>query len=165
MTGKARPPARNKYDTFTEACQRMTRRWRREVIPEIAAWMSIARVRVLRQALHVKQAAQAGASDELRAAHAKLMMRADILSDLIRTLPDKWDDYLWWEIAKEVEDMIGPVPSKPNFNPTLPGMTPITNPVEGAPDGRTGRGDEKPVDTTGDRVHRPRARRNRRSGD
>ena len=121
MTRRAGGVTPGKYEKLTEACPKMTRRFKRESIPELAAWLRLHYVRIMRQKLHVDQAAQKGGGEEIREAGKRLAVRMVVIEDMVRQLFDKWDDYLWWEVAAETEALLGPVPVKPVHTPSIPG--------------------------------------------
>lgn len=167
MGRKAAAVVPSKYDVHTEDCPRMTRRWRREVIPEILAWLTVHAVRTERQKLHVDQACQAGGGEGLRDAGKRLAVRLDILADLARQVGDKWDEGLWWACAKRVDPLCATLPVKPVHTPSIPGTE---SPEDGAPPvihaatGTSDAGPDRPAGDRGDqrggkRVRPPRAPR------
>lgn len=160
MAKRAGGPIPNKYDINTEACPRMTRRWVRDVVPELAAWLRVHAARLERSITHAKQAAKANTSPEMRTAIGKLTVRLDIIYDLIRQTPDKWDEYLWWECCKDVEAIVNPQPVKPVHVPRAGALVRNESGELVAPtvtDGRVDAGVDTPQgDRTNQRVRRSR---------
>lgn len=132
---------RKAYEKYVERCPKMTMRWRRDLLHEVAAWLVLQRVRVERQALHVAAAAKEGGGPDMKDALTKLHMRMSVYEDLIRQLPDKWSEYMWWEVVGIVEDTVGRVGTRPDFTPRIPGMVATTTEPPANDDGSTGRGD------------------------
>lgn len=113
MAKRLNNPTLAEYDSKTEACPRMTRRWRRDVLPELVAWLELHKARCSRSLGHARQAAREHPSAALTEAVAKMETRLGVLQELQAQVFDKWDDYVWWEVAKLVETTMRGVGRKP----------------------------------------------------
>lgn len=120
MPKNSKNPQLARFDVKTEACPKMTRRWRREVLPELLAWLGLHITRGERALAHAEQAAKAAPKGAVGDAVIYYSVRLRVLRDLAAQVPDKWDDYLWWQCAQVVVDAGTMPPVKPTHQPQLP---------------------------------------------
>lgn len=84
---KTDPP--DPFDVYTVACPKMRRKWRPEVVPELAAWLVMMRERVALAQLHAIQMAKAYKTDAHTAAVSTFQVRLNFLDELLCQVWDR----------------------------------------------------------------------------
>lgn len=122
MGRKPKQPIQDPYDHYTEACPKMTRRWKTDIVPELSAWLLLIRARIERSLTHQTQAAQLYGEDAAKDACSRLRTRLKFCEELISQLYDKWSEDAWWSAVKMVATAIDLKAGKPVHQPKIPGM-------------------------------------------
>lgn len=94
------------FDTHTEACPKMTRRWRRDRIPEIATWLLVIRRRIERAREAAIRAAKNYPQVDGTKAVSGLTHRLVLVNELMNGLWDKWSDVEWWTETHIIGELI-----------------------------------------------------------